>query len=832
MPKTLIQALLSSDYRAAFDLLLEGKYAKNAQTKNGLTALHLAAQKGYDQLLSLMIMLGFDKNAREKNGKTPLHFAVENHHVEATTVLLSKHALVNAKDKNQNTPLHLAITKISPQGFAITRALLKAKANPNALNQAKQSPLHLAVIDNNYPRVRLLIQFNADPYLEDETDYTPIDYASEKKFTRIQNFLETEYIDEEASDTDSEDVTDYQFLDRSPSPSFDTEKVLLTGKINDQAFDFEEQWIIPNGDCAFIGLGTDRASLVKTLRNNATHAIRDLLWKEIADAILVGIYQPEGVDEMLEQYYSHPDEAPQPLQSFCIDRKVFRGYLDLLEDPDKKIWLGYQAAKAYAKIKKIQLYIWTQTDDNTLKLADQSETPEANGEIHLLHTENFSHFNLLMKKENFDDKLNSIKSMLETLSLEKKSSVQSSSSSSSSSVKKEVAIPHFRGVHFYKNYFTREQRKQSVDVHRQQNAGTLPRIGLYSSATYELAEATLSLPEVVTEQTLIELDNELIQANENVVESMHWLQEQQNVDACLGTSKASRKTYSSRYIEFVQRYVNSYQTLMKDLRLAPSKKIDGRSGPRVTAKYETLKDLGFTKLPLLSTSESVYWGLEYASALLNWDKETHEPRKLDAAVLSPCYSADGHARFPYLGILYVTLHAQSALSDKISTRILDLFSDDEIDTKCSSPGGHLKGGYLKARERVFIGGIEYDCVKLSLVFRVPSFYHEFRPFIEEKYGFTKIEYNRFKNRLKQDGSLSSTGTMRNATNFQFTEQEIIQSVITKQQIIIERLISKIAEKENKICRYLGIDGKLTQASPSELEDFIEKKAAGKKRVKN
>lgn len=819
MSKQLIHALWFSRYDEAFNLLLEGSFKKNSKTvKSGLTAMHLAAKNGYTHLLEIMAKLGFNINATSKRGLTPLHYAVMNQHVDATKALLALKADVDAMDADKVTPLHRAVTCNTSAGVAITEALLKAKANPNVVDRAKKSPLHEAVLANAYSQVRLLVQSKADPHAKDRLGCTPIEYATENKYTRIEEFLSKNYADQEASDTDSEDVTDYQFFDEGFSPSFRKHQISLSGNLDDTEIHFEEQWIAPNNDCAFIGLGTDRASLAETLRNNATENIRKLMWQEIAEAILTEIYHPEGVNDILDEYYANLDLAPEPLKSFSMREDVFLGYLDLLEDPDKKIWLGYHAAKVYASLKNIQLYIWTRNDDESLTLSDQNEVPLADQEIHLLHRDDYTHFNFLIKSETFEDKLDSVGSELSALSIDEK--------------KQEFAIPHFRGVHFYKEHFTRQQRKQSIDVHRKQNVGALPQLGLYSSATYELAKAKLGLPETATDETLTALEDKLSKANQKVVNSMQGLQNEKQVDACLGRKKESREIYSSRYAEFVQRYVNSYQTLMEDMKAAPNKKIDGRTGKAKTIKWKTLKRFGFTKLPLLSTSETVYWGLEYASALLNWDKfGTHQPRNGAATVLGPCYASDGHPRFPYLGILYVTLHAHAELTDEISTRILDLFSDNEIDVKNSSPGGPLKGGYIKARERVFIGGVERDYVKLSLVIRVPSFYHDFRPFIQEKYGITEKEYNNFKNKLSDFGHRYARGGVRNISAFHETEQNIIQLVINRQQQIIEEKIKHVAEKENMICHYLGLDKTKTQTKAPELEDFVKRKEQSKKRPK-
>ena len=117
-------------------------------------------------------------------------------------------------------------------------------------------------------------------------------------------------------------------------------------------------------------------------------------------------------------------------------------------------------------------------------------------------------------------------------------------------------------------------------------------------------------------------------------------------------------SFDSRFDEYIQRYVNSYGTLSKAMEQAKNKKIDkdNRMSMRTKTKWTVLKDLGFTKLPLVSTSEESRWAIEYATALVNWNKQKHTLRKVGITPLIPDYSLDGHPKHPYLGIVYVTLH--------------------------------------------------------------------------------------------------------------------------------------------------------------------------------
>ena len=287
------------------------------------------------------------------------------------------------------------------------------------------------------------------------------------------------------------------------------------------------------------------------------------------------------------------------------------------------------------------------------------------------------------------------------------------------------------------------------------------------------------------------------------------------VSPCLGTSQTSRKIYNSRYLEFIQRYVNSYENLNKDMEdNATDKKEDGRSTDRTRKKNSLLKGLGFTKIPFVSTSENVLWGLKYATGIVNWDKDKHQPRP-NTKTLSPSYQQDGHPRFPYLGILYVTLHTPTELTDDLTARITDLFTNNLIDTKCASPGGHAKGGYLKACERIFIAGIDAEKVKISTVVRAPNFYNSSYPtFMENKYGINAKKYFYFQNKL------SYWGSGRNPKAFSGIERDIVEYVIERKKDKIMSQVKSLSEKLYKELLYLGKTSDELVEAPCEIKELV------------
>jgi TonB family protein len=94
-----------------------------------VTALHLAARNGQQDIAELLLAKGAEVNTKEENGWTPLHEAAFMGHTEMAALLISKGANIDAKDNKGYTPLHLA----SERGHKdVTELLLSKGADLNA----------------------------------------------------------------------------------------------------------------------------------------------------------------------------------------------------------------------------------------------------------------------------------------------------------------------------------------------------------------------------------------------------------------------------------------------------------------------------------------------------------------------------------------------------------------------------------------------------------------------------------------------------------------------------------------------------------------------------
>jgi hypothetical protein len=369
-------------------------------------------------------------------------------------------------------------------------------------------------------------------------------------------------------------------------------------------------------------------------------------------------------------------------------------------------------------------------------------------------------------------------------------------------------IPHFRGVHFYPRYFNREGRRLERELADEQAKGVMLREPIFCDATHELAKISYQLPESDNvnnySRLLSERTEKLTAQSEKVASAVRLMQSQKNVEPCL--IKSNRERYASRYHEYIQRYVNSYAALKKDMEKA--KEIDPSTIKSKTEKekFILLKKFNFTKLPFVSTTEDDHWAFEYALSLVSYDKQTTFRPTTNSAIqpLRPCYLPDGKPRFPYLGIVYATLHTTEELDDGNSERILDLFAENSIDTRCAAPGGHVTGGYIRAKERVFVNAIDAKRIFVGVVVRVPNLSLPYQAYMEDKYGLTEQEYNKFKAVLLKTGSYDSqTLKLRNENQYFRVQLKIIEKVIAHQEARLLEFLSSCARNKNFQLKMFG-----------------------------
>ncbi|WP_253299952.1 ankyrin repeat domain-containing protein [Wolbachia endosymbiont of Chironomus riparius] len=172
------------------------------------TALHLAAKKGHQSIITHLLEKRSNPNALNRYGQIPLHFAAKYNNTDSAVLLILNGANVNIQDyKNRYTPLYFAILKnnvklanillesgtdidiqdrckrnllhftIKEKKWEIVEIFLKQKVNVNAQDEGGCAPLHYAVYLKNLHTVTNLLKYEAKINIQDKNGQTALNYA-------------------------------------------------------------------------------------------------------------------------------------------------------------------------------------------------------------------------------------------------------------------------------------------------------------------------------------------------------------------------------------------------------------------------------------------------------------------------------------------------------------------------------------------------------------------------------------------------------------------------------------------------------------------------------
>uniref|UniRef100_A0A2K6S1W0 Ankyrin repeat and death domain containing 1A n=1 Tax=Saimiri boliviensis boliviensis TaxID=39432 RepID=A0A2K6S1W0_SAIBB len=206
----------------------------HCESKDGLTLLHCAAQKGHVPVLAFIMedLEDVDLDHVDKLGRTAFHRAAEHGQLDALDFLVGSGCDHSVKDKEGNTALHLAagrghvavlqrlvdigldLEEQNAEGLTALHAavegtyldcvqlLLRAGSSVNALTQQGASPMHLAVRHNFPALVRLFMNSDSDLNAMDNRQQTPLHLAAEHAWQDIAEMLLVAGVDLNLRDKD------------------------------------------------------------------------------------------------------------------------------------------------------------------------------------------------------------------------------------------------------------------------------------------------------------------------------------------------------------------------------------------------------------------------------------------------------------------------------------------------------------------------------------------------------------------------------------------------------------------------------------------------------
>ncbi|KAM6219961.1 protein phosphatase 1 regulatory subunit 12B isoform 5-T5 [Rhynchocyon petersi] len=180
--------------------LNSGKIEDVKQARSGATALHVAAAKGYSEVLRLLIQAGYELNVQDHDGWTPLHAAAHWGVKEACSILAEALCDMDIRNKLGQTPFDVA-----DEGLVEHLEMLQKKQN--VLRSEKETRNKLIESDLNSKLQSGLFKSKEKMLYEEETPKSQ-ETEEENKESSSSSSEEEEEGEDEASESETEKEAD------------------------------------------------------------------------------------------------------------------------------------------------------------------------------------------------------------------------------------------------------------------------------------------------------------------------------------------------------------------------------------------------------------------------------------------------------------------------------------------------------------------------------------------------------------------------------------------------------------------------------------------------
>ncbi|KAM8795960.1 protein phosphatase 1 regulatory subunit 12B-like [Eudromia elegans] len=178
--------------------LNSGRIEDIKQPRTGATALHVAAAKGYSEVMRLLIQAGFNLNVQDNDGWTPLHAAAHWGVKEACSILAEALCDMDVRNKLGQTPFDVA-----DEGLVEHLEMLQKKQT--VLRSEKETRNKLIEADmNGKPQSRLFTNKEKILYEEDTLKSMEMEEENKDSSSSSSEEEEEEAEEDEVSESDAE----------------------------------------------------------------------------------------------------------------------------------------------------------------------------------------------------------------------------------------------------------------------------------------------------------------------------------------------------------------------------------------------------------------------------------------------------------------------------------------------------------------------------------------------------------------------------------------------------------------------------------------------------
>ncbi|XP_046581218.1 serine/threonine-protein phosphatase 6 regulatory ankyrin repeat subunit C-like [Haliotis rubra] len=180
--RTALHYASERDSEDSVKLLLDRCADPGVQDLQGMSALHCAVHLRHyrSDVLPILLEKGIHPNCLDKQGKTALHYASENSTKECVKLLLEYNADPGVQDIHGMTSLHCA-AKAKDNSCDILEILLRKSVGSNIVDKKGRTELHYVSEHSDKESVKLLLDHEADPGVQDIHGMSSLHCAAKAK---------------------------------------------------------------------------------------------------------------------------------------------------------------------------------------------------------------------------------------------------------------------------------------------------------------------------------------------------------------------------------------------------------------------------------------------------------------------------------------------------------------------------------------------------------------------------------------------------------------------------------------------------------------------------
>lgn len=154
--KSLLMWAIYMEQKEAAYMLIQGGADVHVNVA-GVTALTMAASRGYQDIVQLLLDVGADVNSKDRFGATALMVAAREWRTEAVKILLAAGADLNVQDAIGET----ALMKAARHGYQdIVQLLLESGADITLKNHAGQDAVYVAANGGKQEVMRMILIYS------------------------------------------------------------------------------------------------------------------------------------------------------------------------------------------------------------------------------------------------------------------------------------------------------------------------------------------------------------------------------------------------------------------------------------------------------------------------------------------------------------------------------------------------------------------------------------------------------------------------------------------------------------------------------------------------